>query len=186
MNTPVPRAANAPAKSSFVTAVAWIWIAMSGLSAFVAFVQTIFAGVLLPGQNFEHAMAEASTSSDPQIQFATSLFHWFPWITGVMFLSSIVSLVASIGLLHRRNWGRLLFIAMLLLTIVSQIAGLAVQQKIFSMLPAIPQDEGAPPIAMFIHVLRTASIVLTLAFALVFGWIIKRLLSPPIAAEFTR
>jgi len=173
-------------RSSFVTAVAWIWIAMSGLSAFVALIQTLFAGVLLPGPYFEHAMAQASTSADPQVQFATSLFHWFPWITGLMFLSSAISLVASIGLLHRRNWARLLFIAMLLLTILSQVAGLVVQQKIFAMLPAVPQEEGAPPIAMFIHVLRIASILLTLAFAAVFGWIIKRLVSPAIAAEFAR
>jgi len=101
-----------------------------------------------------------------------------------MFLVSAITLVASIGLLRRLNWGRLLFIALLVLSIVWQVAGLALQQAIFSMLPAVPPEAGAPPVEQFLHVMRVAGVVLTLAFAVLFGWIIKRLVSPAVVAEF--
>ena len=184
MNTSAPLVGRAPAQSGFVTAVAWIWISMSGLSMLVALMQTILFRTLLPGPNFERVVAEAGATQDPQAQFAASMFDWFPWITGLMFLVSAVTLVASIGLLRRLNWARLLFIALLVLSIVWQVAGLALQQTIFSMLPAVPPEAGAPPVEQFLHVMRVAGVVLTLAFAVLFGWIIKRLVSPAVVAEF--
>src|SRR6476620_2142734 len=104
MNTPAPLVGRAPAQSGFVTAVAWIWISMSALSMLAALMQTILLRTLLPGPNFQRIVAEAGATQDPQAQFAASMFDWFPWITGLMFLVSVVALVVTKGLLRRLNW----------------------------------------------------------------------------------
>ena len=104
-------------------------------------------------------------------------------------LVSAFMLASAIGLLKRRNWARLSIIGLLFLAILWQIGGLAFQFSMFSSMRdqfsavAVP---GEPDLAPFIIAITVVGVFFTLGISVLLGWIIKRLLSPAVVAEFIR
>jgi hypothetical protein len=101
---------------------------------------------------------------------------------------SVLTLVAGIGLLRRRNWARIYFIAMLAFGIFLQLTGVWIQRQMMAVVP--PAFETLPPqfAAEFELAQRLASvgaIVFTVLICVLSGWLIKRLLSRAIRVEFT-
>lgn len=170
--------------SSFVNALAWTSIVVSGLSTFASFVQAVLAKVLVSGEAMDLIRAEAEASQDPAALVAASWIPWMPWVFVLMLVLSAISLVASIGLLKRREWARRLFIALLVLGMVSNVAGFFVQQSVIDMLPTVPPDAGAPPMEEFLLGFRIVSGVMILALTVLLAWLAKRLMAPQIVAEF--
>jgi hypothetical protein len=106
---------------------------------------------------------------------------------GGFLVASATALVSSIGLLKRRNWGRLMFIGILILAIAWNLVGLVLTLWSFPLVPPMP--EHAPSdlrdgfrtmwIAMIV-----ISVAIAIAVSALLGWLAKRLTSPEIKREF--
>lgn len=77
-------------------------------------------------------------------------------------------------------------IALLVLGVVGNLAGVMIQQSMMSMM--IPPPDAPPEFAdMFTRMaamVRTAALVFSVGFSALFIWLITRLMSAPIKAEF--
>lgn len=123
-----------------------------------------------------------------------------PWIVRLIFANiqlyfagffvvSVVTLIASVGLLRRWNWARLTFIGLMVLGIFWNIGSLLVQQLMFQSISFPSPRTDAPHefsrnFEAMATVLQVFSVVMAVALSALFGWIIWRLASKPIAAEF--
>ncbi|HEX5123327.1 MAG TPA: DUF2127 domain-containing protein [Rhodanobacteraceae bacterium] len=175
-----------PAKSTFVTVVAWIFIALDGGAAFITLIQYVVFGMVFPLNAFREGMAKAQGKFPPA--FAWVFEHFRPMLL-VLFVYALLKLVAAIGLLNRRNWARLFFIGILALGIVWSFAGIALQQYFLSSMFTFPAPPNAPKdfdaaIEGVTIVMRVFSAIFAIAFAVLYAWMIKRLMSPEIVAEF--
>lgn len=192
MTTPTPYPPVA-VKSTFVTVVAWVFIIFSGLSTFISLLQNLMVG-LMPQQFLRDATADTTFAhmmpSGPRFMFA----HLRLLVLLVLALC-VLMLVSSIGLLRRRNWARLVFIGLLSAGILYNIAGLFLQQSMMSSFTAsfpidstFGADSAAQQFGQQFHQMmagmRVFIISITVAFCALFAWIIVKLLSPPIRAEF--
>lgn len=175
-------------QSTFVTVLAWIFIALTGFATFISLLQNIMIGFMLPAEEMNAAFSTAKTA-DEMPAFARFMFSnmrlWF-----AAFLVIVVALLAtSIGLLKRKNWARISFIAFMGLGIAWNVFGLVMQHVMLSTFPlsTVPGTEMEAVAAEF-QSIKTVMQVFTLAMAVgmsvLFGWIIKRLVSPQIRAEF--
>jgi hypothetical protein len=177
------RLAHQAARSQFVTVIAWIFIALSGFSAFMAVLQNIMLHFMFNSE-FGKAMPAPPSEMGPVFGFIFGHMQWF--FIGFLVLS-LVSLAAAIGLLRRHEWARWLFIALMGLAIAWQPLGLALQS---AMIPSFDAPLAGAPAGIeagfrtMTIVIRIFSAVVALAFCGVFGWIVKRLLAADIRAEF--
>jgi hypothetical protein len=171
-------------RSQFVTAVAWVFIVMSGFGTLIALAQNAMMHVMFNGPEMQTALEHAHT--DPAAPpFAGFMLGGMRYVFFGVLLMAAGMLAASIGLLRRNNIARVTFIALLVLGIVWNVLSLVVQGIFFSQLPV--QDlatQGGPDMREMFLVIFAFGAVLVLVIAGVFAWIIKRLTSPAIRAEF--
>jgi hypothetical protein len=184
--SPPARPVVLPSRSSFVTVVAWVFIALCSFSTFISILQNVMVNTVFP----IHEMQKAATA--PGVPEMPVFFRFMMGNVRLFFASFLVvsasMLGAAIGLLHRKNWARLLFIAILSLGIVWNIGGVVLQ---FFIMQGFPKPDGAPPeFAATFSVVRTVMMVfsalMAIGFSALFGWIIKRLISTEIMREFSR
>jgi len=175
-------------RSTFVTVLAWIFIALSGFGALIGIMQNLMLQTVFRSEEFGQAMQMAP--GQPGLPpFAAFMFEYFQWFFLAALLANLVMLVVSIGLLKRYNWARLCFIGLMILSILWQVAGLVIQATVFSFVHdqfAVAQAQGAPDMTLFFVVMAVMCVVFALAFGALFGWIAWKLASKPIAAEFGR
>jgi len=175
-----------PKRSTFVTVVAWIFIALSGFSTFIGIVQNVLVQtVFLPAM--ERAQPSLPPDAPPIFVF---MFNHLGLFFFAFLLFSAFLLLCSIGLLRRWNWARLCFAAIMLLGIVWNVAGVVMQFATFSSTWRQMQEQfqdmppGAPDMSAFFVVILVITAAFAIGFSVLLGWIAKRLLSAPIAAEF--
>ena len=193
MTPPTVPSHPAPSKSTFVTVVAWIFIVLSGFATFMSLLQNVMLGFmprdLLNSAAHDTAFAQMVPSS------ARFMFAHFQSMLLLFLVLCISTLLASIGLLRRRNWARLLFIGLLGLGIVYNIAGLVLQQSMMSSFTTgVPLDSAFRADSAFQSMshqfgqmmagMRVAMTIFAIGFAALFAWIIAKLLSRPIREEF--
>lgn len=169
-------------RSTFVTAVAWVFIALAGFATAIAILQNIMLALMFPQ---EEMRAAANTKDFPA--FAGYMFAYPHIIFGAFLAVSATTLVSAIGLLKRQNWARLIFIAILVVGILWNLGSLVLMFFAFSSMPPVPDHAPADFRDQFetmSRIMTGFSVVIALAFAGLFGWIIKRLLSPEIRGEF--
>jgi len=175
-----------PQRSTFVTVVAWIFIVLSGFNTVISVLQNLMFGIVL-GPEFAQAMREIPSDSGMP-PWAPFLFGHIQLILLVFLLVSVFMLVSSIGLLRRWNWARLCFVGLMVLGIVGQLAGAGFQIFMFSSVrdqfSADFSAQGGPDISLFFVLVSAMSALFVLGFCVLFGWIVKKLLSAPIVAEF--
>jgi len=177
--------ADAPAttsRSAFVTAVAWVFIALAGFSTPIAILQNIMVALMFPAD----AMREVENAKDIPA-FARFMFAHPQIFFGAFLAVSAGTLVSAIGLLRRKNWARLLFIGIMALGIVWNLASVALPFFMFASIPPVP--EHAPPdfrdsFDIMWKVMTAFTVLIAVAFVCLFGWIIKRLVSGEIKREF--
>lgn len=155
-------------QSSFVSVLAWIFIVLSSFAILVSLLQNILV----------------NTTGLPTD-------HDGPWLQLFLAISLIVLidiLIAAIGLLKRKNWARVAFIILLGIIILFNIGGLVLQQIIFSSMfqETTPGDsiDSWSQLESISMMIRVFSAVIVIGLSVLFGWIIKRLLSPSIKQEF--
>ncbi|MFC5300105.1 hypothetical protein [Azospira restricta] len=171
------------ARSSFVTVLAWIFIVGGGFTTFISVVQNVMLTSFFP-------VDQMQTANGAENMPAVALFmlnHMQLFFAAFLVLSLTV-FVSSIGLLKRKNWARVVFIGLFVLGILWNVAGIFIQNAIFSAMPAPPP--GAPQefkaqMESMANVMLVFSLVMAVGVSVLFGWLIKRLLSPEIRQEFS-
>lgn len=175
-----------PAKrSGFVTGLAWSFILLAGFSTLMAVFQHLMFSLILSSEDMRVAMREAANAQGMPPMFLF-MFEHFRLISAAVLGLSALTLVASIGLLKRRNWARLVFLVMMVVGIVSHLAGL-VMPFFMSDLLQMPADMPADFGAVFGMIWKAAmvfGVLVTLVTIGFFVWIMKRLMSEDIRKEF--
>lgn len=189
MNLPPPIPGSARPSGSFVTVLAWISIALALLGVVYGLVQTVM-GLAMP-QDYYLRMLNPYGGELPQLP---PLMHWIYTHTLLMGLLmtvlSAIFLWVSWGLLKRKEWGRIGFIAVLVLGALWQFACVLVIPQFLEGMLAIqagmlPQGQAMP--AEFEAFMTAAMLMgglVALVFAGLHGWIIWKLCAPAVRAEF--
>lgn len=181
MSSPTPTTPTQ--RSTFVTTLAWLVIVPAALGVVIATLQNVLVFTVMP---LDQKALPSGPGAAHMPAFAVFMFEHMRAVFAAFWLAMVVSLASGIGLLRRREWARLLFIALLGLSILWNIAGLLIQQSVFSSMSAMPD---APPEfrAQFEDMASTmwlVSIAMAVGFSAVSAWLIWRLSSAPIKAEF--
>jgi hypothetical protein len=172
-----------PQRSNFVTVVAWIFIVLAGFSTFMSAMQNVMFSMVGFGEFPPPTGAEAE-QMPPFFRF---MLQNMRLVMLSFLLLSAATLASAIGLLRRKNWARLVFIAIMAMGIVWNIAGLAVQYTVFGVMDEGPPGMSPDSRAAFERIASTMLVMMTvfsLAFSALFAWIIKRLMSRAVRAEF--
>lgn len=182
-------AAAIPARSTFVTVVAWIFIVLSGFATLTGLMQVTMIA-FFPWAEMQENLARQQASRPHHFPAGMDVVmgHFYLFFV-FFFLVSASSLAASIGLLLRKNWARLLFIAMMGIGIAWCVVGVVLMFAFFAFFPEIPPASAgrpSPPFnaSLFFAVAIGFNLVMAAGFCVLFGWIIRRLVSPAIRAEF--
>jgi hypothetical protein len=100
---------------------------------------------------------------------------------------AVFTLAASIALLKRREWARIAFIVLMLLTIVWNLGSLAMMRDMLQMFDGLSQGLTGVQ-AEQVESAKNMVVVMSWAMALVFSafsaWIVKRLCDADIRSEF--
>lgn len=169
-------------RSTFVTAVAWVFIALSGFSTVISILQNILVRTVFNAPEVKQAMQAPPADAPP---FAVFMLNHLEQFFLAFLLVSVATLVSSIGLLRRRNWARRVFIGLMLLAMAWQLGGLVLQFAMFSSTQAqFANAPGAPDMRAFFAAMAVVGVLFALGFSVLFGWIARRLMSAQVAAEF--
>jgi len=172
-----------PQRSTFVTVLAWIFIVGGGFATFISLLQALMFAFVFPHDAFTAIDQSRGFGQMPAIwQF---MFRNFLYLFMLFWMLAASTLISSIGLLRRKNWGRCIFIGIMAFAIFWNICGLGLQYLMMSSFPMAP-TEGAEGFKVMTTVMLAATGLLAIAISVLCGWIIKRLLSPKIAEEFRR
>lgn len=171
--------------STFVTVLAWIFIVFGGLATLMAVAQNILISTMPPFGEMSQQIAQEQGGVPAPAKF---MFNNVRLIFAGFLVLSAVTLVSAIGLLRRRNWARLILIALLALGIVWNVGSvLFLQYTMIQSAPPsalnVPEGVRAQMEAME-NVMLVFSSVMAIGFAILFAWIIKRLVSPSVTREF--
>ena len=171
-------------RSGFVTGLAWTFIALAGFATFIAILQNVMLSIMMSADDVQKAMREAQAQDMPA--FAKLIFRNFRLFFASFLVLSAVTFVSAIGLLKRRNWARLTIVGIMGLGVLSQVIGAVLP---FFMFSSFMMPEGAPADvreqqALVMKVMMAFSVGMAIAFAALFIWIIKRLVSDDIKREF--
>lgn len=174
------------ARSSFITSTAWTFIVFAGLSSAIALLQNIVVGVMFPAEGIRLTMREAQ-GQQAIPGFMVFMFEHLQFILGALLALSLFTLVSAIGLLKRRNWARLVFIGMMVLGVVGNVAGILLPYAMFAAFPPMPDtaaSDSGVNFELMINIMSGVMAVVAIVFAVLFGWIAKRLMSTEIKREF--
>ena len=152
-------------QSSFISVLAWIYIVFSGISLLGAI---IFRNYQTPSLN---QMGIGNTGT----QHFQNLFGFLLNHSQILFAAfSFSILLAAIALLRRKNWGRIIFICLMGLSVAWCIITLFIQ---YNFLSSYAQSNLFP-------ILMAFSVIPSLGFASLFIWLISQLISAEIKREF--
>jgi hypothetical protein len=164
-------------QSTFVTVLAWLVIVFAGMSTLAGLLQSALVGMMMT------PLSESEAQTMPPLMRV--VFANFDWLIYANTTLSAAALATGIGLLKRKEWARLVTIAMLIFSIVGTIALVIAQQffiaAIFPEGPDMPADVQSVMLAM-----RVGTAIFGLLFIVLHGWLTFRLLSPAVRAEFVR
>jgi hypothetical protein len=185
MADPTTPPAPAPIQSPFVTVIAWLGIILFGSSvALIGADALVFRPFLEAGGMWTAAidsLAQGTTPGTvkPPVEIMQYMFVGFLLYSGI-------GLAASIGLLGRRNWARLIIIGFLALNIFWSFfgllgSGLSSNPRFSTPPPGFPSGEQMDEMFRMMRIFMAIS---STGVALASGWLIYRLMSKPIRAEF--
>lgn len=175
----MPQTYNVGSRSRFVNFIAWMFILLAAFAC-------------------EWAVIQNATQSWSALAVDPSSLPWLtgllmrhaPWVFSAAVALSLATMVCAAGLLRRIEWARRVFIGLLMVAIVADLAGLWLQQEFMHLLvdSALRQATLTQPAAeLFGGVLTTARVLaglVTLVFSLALAGIIRRLMSPSVRQEF--
>ncbi|MGA9852042.1 MAG: hypothetical protein WBR15_03850 [Gammaproteobacteria bacterium] len=175
-------------RSEFVTVLAWIFIVLSGLGLLILGLDTVVFWVF----PFDKLIAQSAALSPNQPRISTALMAaLFRWVFVVILLIQAWMFASSIGLLLRKNWARLSFIVIMVIGLIWNglylIFGILGMVGIHFFLNTAMTPPGMPPgFQSFIQVFMVGFVIVNIAFLVLFGWILKKLVSENIRQEFVK
>ena len=177
---------SAAARSSFVTSLAWTFIVLAGFGTAISLLQNVMVNFVLPTGEIRGAMREVY---GPQAlpPFASFMFGHLRLFAAFSLVVSASMLVSAIGLLKRRNWARMIFIGLMVLGVVWNLAGLFIPYFMASSFPPVPKTaphEFQDSFRLMTHIMVGVTTVIAIVFAVLFAWAAKRLMSVNIKREF--
>jgi hypothetical protein len=170
-------------RSSFVTALSWVFIALAGFSTFISIAQNILISFMFDPTHLN------DISNAPGAEDMPAFFRFMSSHIRLFFLSFLVVsstlLISSIGLLRRKNWGRIIFMTIMWLGIAWIVFGVTMQFTLFpQMMRDFPDSMETERFNIMFTVMRVFMLIFAAAFCGIFGWIIKKLSSKSIKREF--
>lgn len=176
-----------PQRSSFVTALAWIFIVLAGFATLISALQNVMITVMLPVADMQAAAAQAK-DDERMPWFVAFMMQNVRLVFFAFFVLCVATLTAAIGLLRRKNWARILFIGLMGFGVLWNIGGVIFSFVFFSSMPQIP--ETAPQgfgdqFELMSKVMIGFNIVLAVGLTVLFAWICKRLISSDVRREFS-
>jgi hypothetical protein len=180
MDTPPPLP-----RSAFVTGLAWVFIVLSGFATLISILQNVMIYTLFPVDQMHSALVQAQGQQNMPASSIFILEHIRLLFTA-FFVFTLGTLIISIGLLHRHNWARILFVTLLSVGVAWNIGGLFLQWFFIRSMPLPPQAPGEfqAQFQTMMSVMMIFSVIMAVGMSALFGWIIKRLISPAIKTEF--
>jgi hypothetical protein len=173
----MPQTYNVGSRSVFVTTVAWVFIVLAFVAVVSALLRNAAAGSILAALPAPQGLARL-------------LAAYLPWVMGAGLTLSLATLAAAIGLLLRLDWARRVFIGLLVVAIVANLAGLWLQHEVVqSVVNSTLKGASLPSSALdvfggFVTASRVMGAIVTLGTCGVLAWIIRRLMSASIRQEF--
>jgi len=170
-------------RSLFITVTAWVSIMLATLACACGVIQQASLASWGPGLG-------ESLQSQPLPLLTGLMMDYLPWLTGAGLIVSVALLAAAGGLLMRMEWARRVFIGLLGLAIVANLAGLWLQHEFVQSLVASTLRRTPLPLALaevfggFVTAARVMAGLMTLVACAVLGWMIRRLMSPVVRQEF--
>lgn len=177
-------------RSTFVSAVAWVFIGLSAFASLIGLMQNLMVHLVFPLDEMQAQMfAQANVQEAPWV--AQVMVQFLPWVFGAVLALSVVSLAISIGLLRRHEWARIAFIVLMVFGVLWNVAGIGLQVAFTGTFGEMLPTGGDPDFDRMYRmfgvmqtVILAMAAVVALAFSTLFGWIAWRLRSPEIVAEF--
>lgn len=186
---PLP-AARAPS-GGFVGVLGWVSLAMAVLGVLYGGMQVI-SGLMFPPDHYLRLITAAGGEAPTLPPLMQWMYTHTLWVGVLMVTLSLVLLLVSWALLKRHEWGRKLFIALLVVGTLWQFASLwALPQMVEGTLALqggmLPKGQEMP---VEFQTLMSAAMwmggVVSVVFAAVHAWLIWKLCTPTIRAQFTR
>lgn len=171
-------------RSSFVTGLAWTFVALGGVATLVTLLQNVMLSVMYSADDFRAPSSDDFQQLPAFLRFIVNNFQLF---FASAFVLSAATLLSAIGLLKRQNWARLLFILIMLIGMLWNLAAIAmpfVMQSWMSQAPAHAQAAMRGEFELMWAMMTAVAVIIGLAFAILFGWIIKRLMAQDVRREF--
>src|SRR5512140_685495 len=174
-----------PPRSTFVTVLAWIFIVLGGMATLMSLLQNIMVALLFRPEMMMEAAKDLPKDEGPAALASFMIMNFRLFFLLFLVLSAL-TLASAIGLLLRRNWGRMLFVALMVIGMAWNIVALGLMFLFFGAMADLPSRGGADAQAFQVFFLFGAAInvLFVVGFTVLFGWIVKRLLSPDIRREF--
>jgi hypothetical protein len=152
----------------------------------IGILQNIMVQIMFSAPEMQAAM-ETSNQTEDMPAIAQFMFNNIRWFFLLVLMISATLFISSVGLLKRKNWARLLFIAIMAFGIFWNIGGFVLQLVMFSTMSDMPSS--TPPdfqaqFTTFSIVVAIFGGIMVLGLSILFGWIIKRLISSSIKQEF--
>jgi hypothetical protein len=171
-------------RSTFVNVLAWIFIVFGGLATFISILQNVMIRMMFHKEEMTQALQRAENAKQMPA-FANFMFNHIDLFFLFILVVSATSFASAIALLKRKNWARIVFIVLMSLGIAWNLGGLVLQFTIFSSMPEMVGKGVPPEFGKMMIIMKIAGVIMVLAFSALFGWIIKKLTSAPIKAEFS-
>ena len=167
-------------RSTFITVLAWVFIVLAGFATLISVLQNVMLQTMGAFDDMPSHHGSLEQQAPAALRFMVDHVRLF-FLS--FFVLSAGTLASAVGLLKRKNWARLTFIGILLLGIFWNVGGVLLQQVAFPSSEIVSQD--APPgfkDAQAVMLIVTSA--MAVGFSLLFAWLIWRLLSRRVAAEF--
>lgn len=185
MPPPLPTARPAP-RSMFVNVMAWLSLALGLLGVISGLLQAAVFASLDLGDQLVAGLQQGGAQAvlPPQMLW---VFQHLQLLNGLSTLAALVTAVVSWGLWQRREWGRLGFIALLLLSAALGIACSVWMAGVMDALLAQAAGDPAvadPMVTQMLAMSKSTMYLGSLVIALLHGGIAWKLHTPEIRAEF--
>ncbi|WP_321368300.1 hypothetical protein [uncultured Desulfuromusa sp.] len=172
-------------KSTFVNVLAWIFIIFGGFATFMSILQNIMIHTVFPKEEMNQAMQQAENVEQLPAFFGF-MFNNFNLFFIFFFVVSLASFISAIALLKRKNWARIVFIVLMSVGIIWNIGGIILQFTMYNSMQEFSGGQAPPPeFESMMQIMKIASVIMVVAFSALFGFVIKKLCSQSIKAEFT-
>lgn len=174
---------SSPQRSTFVTVTGWLFLSIGAIMTIFSLIQALMYVRMLSMPTMHQAMHEGAKHLPFLLQL---IFDHFRLYIFLVFSLSFATFLSAIGLIKRSNMARRLFIVILTVSVLGMLAAFITQLSISPATNNIPNAQIPKEAKNMLRAMKGFQFILTFSFSCLIGWIIARLSTPEILAEFTK